>query len=301
MHKLKYACLIVVTTFLMGIAFPVGKIGLAYAPPFLLMGIRFVVAGGLLALLCAKRQQPQSLKQWLQSIVIGLLQSAGVMGCVFFSMRWITSSESAILTSTSPLIVILLGTFVSGAVYQMRQWFGVVIGLVGVAVAVGFHLGLQPGTFISIAGAVIFATATLLIKRWAPNFDRYVLAAYQMLAGGLALLMMSMVTEQPFFTVTAGSVTVVLWLSIMCSIVQFSLWFYLLHRGDPAKTSSFLFLVPLFGVLTSWLLLGERIEWYVGAGGLLIGTGIFLVNWEGARLGAITTRRMALHSKMVKE
>jgi drug/metabolite transporter (DMT)-like permease len=223
------------------------------------------------------------------------------MGCVFFSMRWITSSESAILTSSSPLIVIIMGTLISGTVYRMRQWLGVIVGLVGVVVAFGFHLGLQPGTFISLAGAVIFASATLLIKRWAPAFDMNVLAAYQMLAGGIALLIMSVITEHPFFTVTAESVTVVLWLAVMCSIVQFTLWFYLLHRGDPAKTSAFLFLVPLFGVLTSWLLLGERIEWYVGAGGLLIGIGILLVNREGSQLGAPMMKKKAFPQKMVKE
>lgn len=198
MHKLKYACLIIVTTFLMGIAFPVGKLGLSYAPPFLLMGIRFVLAGGLLALFCYKRKQPMGKMQWLQAAIIGLFQSAGVMGCAFFSMRWITSSESAILTTSSPLFVIIMGTLVAGAVYRVRQWFGVAIGFVGVAIALGFHLGMQPGTFISLAGAVSFASATLFIKRWSPNFDLNVLAAYQMLAGGIALLLMSFVTEHPF-------------------------------------------------------------------------------------------------------
>jgi drug/metabolite transporter (DMT)-like permease len=48
MNKFKYVSLVVFTTLLMGIAFPIGKIGLAYAPPFLFMGIRFVLAGGLL-------------------------------------------------------------------------------------------------------------------------------------------------------------------------------------------------------------------------------------------------------------
>ncbi|WP_301168763.1 DMT family transporter [Brevibacillus nitrificans] len=293
MHKLKYACLIIVTTFLMGIAFPVGKIGLSYAPPFLLMGMRFVLAGGLLALFCYKRKQPLGKMQWLQAAIIGLFQFAGVMGCAFFSMRWISASESAILTTSSPLFVIIMGTLIAGAVYRVRQWLGVAIGFVGVAIALGFHLGMQPGTFISLAGAVSFASATLFIKRWSPNFDLNVLAAYQMLTGGIVLLLMSFVTEHPFFTVNVTSVAVVLWLAVMCSIVQFTLWFSLLHRGDPGKTSSFLFLVPLFGVFTSWLLLGERVEWYVGAGGLLIGIGIFLVNWEGNRLVATSTKKIA--------
>lgn len=281
MNKSKYIGLVILTTLIMGLAFPVGKIGLTYAPPFLLMGIRFVLAGGLLAVVVAKKPQPRGGKQWMQAAAVGLFQSAGVMGCAYYSMRWITSGESSIITCTNPLIVIVLGTLLTGAAYRRRQWLGVAVGFVGVIFTFGLHMGIQPGTFISFAGAVSFAAATLLIKRWGPAFDMTVLAAYQMLAGGIALLILSAATEHPYFIFTATSVTVVLWLAVICSIVQFTFWFYLLRNGDPAKTSAFLFLVPLFGVLSSWLLLGERVEWYVGAGGAFICAGIFLVNWEG--------------------
>lgn len=283
MAKLKYISLVVLTTLLMGVAFPVGKIGMAYAPPFFLMGIRYVLAGGLLALIVARKPQPRGKMMWLQTAVIGLLQSAGVMGFAYYSMRWITSGESAIITCTSPLLVIVLGTLLTGAVYRRRQWLGVAIGFIGVAFTFGLHMDLRPGTFLSFAGALCFASSTLLIKRWGHTFDMTVLAAYQMLAGGVVLLILSAIAEQPYFTVTAGSIAVLLWLVVMCSIVQFSAWFYLLRSGDPAKTSAFLFLVPLFGVLSSWLLLGEQVQWYVGVGGAFICAGIFLVNWEGKR------------------
>ncbi|WP_331459300.1 DMT family transporter [Paenibacillus sp. FJAT-27812] len=133
MNKYKYMSLIVVTTLLMGIAFPIGKIGLNYAPPFFLMGLRYVLAGGLLALIVAKRPRPRGRKQWLQAVVIGLFQTAAVMGCVYYSMYWITSSESAIITSISPLIVIIIATLFAGAIYSRRQWLGVVLGFIGVA------------------------------------------------------------------------------------------------------------------------------------------------------------------------
>ncbi|WP_239616659.1 DMT family transporter [Cohnella mopanensis] len=281
MTKLKYVFLVVLTTFLMGVAFPVGKIGMDYAPPFLLMGIRFVLAGGLLALILAKKPRPEGTKQWFQIAAIGLLQSTGVMGCSYYSMRWITSGESSILIFTNPLLVIIMGTLLTGVVYRGRQWLGVAVGILGVAITLGFHMGLQPGTYISFGGAICFASATLLIKRWGPQYDMKVLAAYQMIFGGLALFVLSAISEHPRFEFNAASVLVLLWLILMCSIVQFTLWYYLLSKGDPAKTSAFLFLVPLFGVLTSWLLLGEKVAWEVYAGGALICIGIFLVNWEG--------------------
>ncbi|WP_134686298.1 DMT family transporter [Brevibacillus migulae] len=293
MSKIRYAVLVIVTTFLMGVAFPVGKMGMAYAPPFLLMGIRYVLAGGLLAAIVAKKPRPRGMKQWLQAGTVGLLQSAGVMGLVYYSMNWISSSQSSIIMGTNPLLVIILGSLLTGAVYRARQWLGVTVGFIGVAITFGFQLEVNIGSILCFAGALCFAAATLLIKRWGPTFDMNVLAAYQMLAGGFALLIISLFTEHAGFVVNGRSLTVLLWLIIMCSIVQFSLWFYLLRNGDPAKTSAFLFLVPFFGVLTSWLLLGESMEWYVAAGGVLICVGVFLVNWEGKTGSYVQTSRIS--------
>ncbi|NOV00938.1 DMT family transporter [Paenibacillus planticolens] len=280
MNKYKYIALILVTTFVMGVSFPVGKVGMAYAAPFFLMGIRFVLAGGILAAIVWKKPRPVG-RMWGNAALIGLIQSAGVMGCAYYSMHWISSGESSIITCTNPLLVIILGTFLTGAKYRGRQWFGVAFGFLGVVITFGLQMNFQVGTLIGFAGAIFFAASTLLIKRWGAEFDMNVLAAYQMLAGGIALLLLSAVTEHPYFTFTAASVTVVLWLVIMGSIVQFVLWFYLLRSGDPAKTSAFLFLVPVFGLLSSWLLLGEKVAWYVSLGGAFICVGIFLVNWEG--------------------
>ncbi|MBW7457778.1 DMT family transporter [Paenibacillus sepulcri] len=282
MNKYLYISLVLLTTILMGLAFPISKIGLTYAPPFFLMGARFIIAGSLLAVIVARRPRPRS-SQWWKAAVLGFFQSAGVMGCASYSMHWITSGESSIITCTNPLLVIVLGTLFTGAVYRGRQWLGVAVGFVGVAFTFGFHIGLQPGTLISFAGAVFFAVSTLLIKRWGPAFDMTVLAAYQMLAGGVILLLLSVITGHPYFIINSTSVTILLMLAILCSIIQFSVWFYLLRSGDPAKTSAFLFLVPLFGVIFSWLMLDEKVQWYVGVGGAFICLGIFLVNWDSRK------------------
>jgi probable blue pigment (indigoidine) exporter len=106
-----------------------------------------------------------------------------------------------------------------------------------------------------------------------------VMTAYQMLFGGLLLLVMGVTLETPKLIITPTSIVIVLWLAIMASIVQFASWFYLLNQGDPGRTSAFLFLAPFFGVLSGWVLLDEVVKWNVYFGGLLIFAGIFLVNW----------------------
>ncbi|MFC5471077.1 DMT family transporter [Cohnella suwonensis] len=285
MSKFKYASLVLATTLLMGLAFPVGKIGIGYAPPFFLMGIRFVVAGGILAAIAGRNGRPRETRSWLRAATIGMFQSAGVMGCAYYSMRWVSSGESSILISLNPLLVIVLGSLLQRIRYRFSQWAGVAIGFFGILTAFGFRVGFQPGTWIGIGGAFCFAAATLTTKRWGGGFDMKALAGYQMLFGGLLLLLLSMATERPRFDIVPASILALVWLIVFCSIAQFLLWYYLLSHGDAAKTSAFLFLMPLFGVLTSWLLLGERVHASVYAGGALVCLGIYLVNREPAAGG----------------
>ncbi len=279
LHPLMFFALVVVTTFLMGSSFTVGKIGLNYVSPLLLVGLRFSIAGLLMAVVVRKRVRPDKLADWGRIFTIGLMQTAGVMGCIFLSLRTITAGESSILTFTNPLMVVIMGTIFLGMRYRLLQWIGAIIGFIGVFITLGFHLQLTVGTLFGLGAAVFWSIGTILIKLWGSRFNVWVLTAYQMLFGGIILLIMGITLETPKLTITPISISVILWLAIMASIVQFAIWFYLINQGDPGKTSAFLFLAPFFGVLTGWVLLNEVVEWHVYAGGSLIFTGIFLVNW----------------------
>jgi len=278
-----YALFVVATTALMGSSFAVGKIGLGYVSPLLLVGIRFTMAGILMALFVVKRRHPAKLSDWLRIAAIGLFQTAGVMGCIFISLRTITASESSILTFVNPLLVVVFGTLFTGVRYRIVHWGGVILGFIGVIITLGLHLHLRSGTWLGLLGAVSWAVATLLIKRWGPRIDTWILTAYQMLIGGLLLLVGSVTIERPAIVLNLTSISILVWLAVMASIVQFAIWFYLLQHGDAGKTSAFLFLAPFFGVLSGWLILGESIKWPVLIGGVLILVGIFLVNWPESR------------------
>lgn len=280
MKKWTFIVLIVLTTFLMGSSFAVGKIGLTYASPLYLAALRFIVAGVvmLIVVLLLQRPRPTGKRNWLKIGVIGALQTAGVMGCIFISLRTITASESSILTFTNPLLVVVLGTIFSGIRYKWYQWVGVLLGVIGVSITVGAQVEWKIGIVWGLCSAIFWATATLLVKKWGVLFDTWVLSAYQMLCGGIILLLLSLTLEEPFFIWNHESILILLWLSIFSSIIQFAVWYYVLQHGDPGKTSSFLFLAPFFGVLSGWLLLGETLYLSSIVGGLCIIVGIYLVN-----------------------
>ncbi len=290
-HPFMYIVLVVVTTFLMGSSFTVGKIGLNYVSPLLLVGLRFTIAGLLMAVLVRKKLKPEKLADWGRIFLIGLVQTAGVMGCIFLSLRTITAGESSILTFSNPLMVVIMGTIFLGIRYRILQWIGAIVGFFGVFITLGFQMQLTSGTLLGLGAAVSWSIGTILIKQWGSRFNVWVLTAYQMLFGGSILLLMGLTMESPLLVLNPASITIILWLAIMASIVQFAIWFYLINEGDPGKTSAFLFLAPFFGVLTGWVLLDEVVEPYVYAGGALIFAGIFMVNWT------FKEKKSLVHSK----
>lgn len=281
MNKASFIILVVITTFLMGSSFTIGKVGLAYVSPLLLAGLRFTIAGIFMSgfVILFKRVHPRKITDWLRILLVGFFQTTGVMGGIFLSLRTISSGESSILTFMNPLLVVIFGALILGFKYRLIQWAGVLMGFIGVLVTLGGQLQLQVGTLIALGSAVAWAIATLLINKWGDLLDTWVLTAYQMLFGGILLLIGSVFLEDIRLTLNATSVFIVLWLAIMASIVQFSIWFFLLKKGDPGKTSAFLFLAPFFGVLSGWVLLQEQIGVFRFIGGGLICFGIFLVNW----------------------
>jgi len=281
MNRFLYGLLVVLTTSLMGSSFAIGKIGLAYSSPILLVALRFTIAGTLMGIFVFvwKRPHPKTLKHWFHVFVIGFFQTAGVMGCIFVSLETITAGESSILTFMNPLLVIIFGTIFLQLAYRKLQWLGVILGFTGVFITFGAQFSIKIGTILGFMSAVSWAIGTLLIKTWGAKIDIWVLTAYQMLFGGIVLFIASFFLEQPSFVINGLSIFILLWLAVMASVVQFAIWFYLLHIGDPGKTSAFLFLAPFFGVLSGWVLLQEPIQWYVMLGGVLIFIGIFFSNW----------------------
>ncbi|MFD1928252.1 DMT family transporter [Sporosarcina siberiensis] len=281
MNKIVLMIFVLISTALMGSSFSIGKIGLQYVSPLLMVGIRFLMAGILMVIYAGltKKPHPKKITTWFKIFLIGLFQTAGVFAAIFISLRTISAGQSSILTFMNPLLVVVIGSLVLGMKYRLIQWIGVLLGFIGVMITLGGQFEFQFGTILGFGGAVSWAIATLLVHRWGKEINTLVLSAYQMLFGGGVLLLCSLLFEEIQFTINPTSAFVIIWLTLMASVVQFTMWFYVLQQGDPAKVSSFLFLAPFFGVLFGWLLLHETIGSHLILGGICIFVGIFLVNW----------------------
>nr|WP_316046207.1 DMT family transporter [Planococcus glaciei] len=276
-NKWAFALLVILTTSLMGSSFAVGKMGMVHVSPLLLVGMRFTLAGLLMGTIVwmLRRPHPKKTARLAENCVHRFFPNCRRHGSHLLSLRTITAGESAILTFMNPLLVVVFGTLALGIRYRLVQWCGVILGFIGVFVTMGGQLQAEIGTLLGFCSAVFWAIATLLIKQWGQRFDIWVLTAYQMLSGGLLLLIGSFLLEDARLVINPTSIFIVLWLAIPASIVQFAIWFFLLQNGNPGKVSAFLFLAPFFGILSGWLLLGEDIGLTLLAGGAMIFAGIF--------------------------
>jgi drug/metabolite transporter (DMT)-like permease len=97
-----------------------------------------------------------------------------------------------------------------------------------------------------------------------------------MLAGGVPLLLLGFLVEHRLPHPTTASVLWFAFLVVPATAVNFVLWFGLLERYSATAMTSWLFLIPVFGVLSGAALLGEPLTWRIAAGAVLVIAGVLL-------------------------
>ena len=288
-----YVLTLVFATFLMGSSFIVSKILLRDFAPFWLVSWRFVVAAAamipVVAILRTTEASTGITEQpnWPVVILIGLLQMGGTMGLLFLSMQYISAANAAILLFTNPIWVALLGYFLLDERLGWWQVVSLLAGLLGVGLAMGLRsadLELQ-GNLPGLGVALFWAASTIVGKRYSARMHPLRLTLWQMLAGGVVLLTISLtVAEQQQWPVTANQWGWFLWLALPASAGSFGLWFLALQRGGAVRSSSFLFLAPLFATLLSVAVLGTSLSGWQLVGGVLVGLSIYGMNARQTRL-----------------
>jgi len=288
----RYLTVLLIATFLMASSFIAGKILLRSVPAFSLLGARFILAAAAtlpFAVIAARRRDggpgsralPASPRSLLAIVIIGLLQTAAVLGLTFLALRTITAGEASILLFTNPIWVAALAPLLLSERLSAVRLLGLAIGVVGVVLAMGgLHRlsGIQ-GDVLVLLASLAWASSTIITKRLHVAMNAWWLTFWQMLAGALILLGVAVLLGQSWpGRLSLSDWAWFVWLAIPGSTLSFGLWFTALRWGGAATTSSYLFLVPLFSVLLAFVILREQIMVVQIIGGILVGAALYLVN-----------------------
>jgi drug/metabolite transporter (DMT)-like permease len=302
-----FVLILLTSTFLMGSSFVAGKILLAGGfPPLLLVGWRFLLAA--LATFPLVWLEGRWAALWPCGataangaivLLIGLLQTAAVMGLLFVAMRTISPATAAILLFTNPIWVALLGRFVLGEMLTALRTGGLVLGILGVALAIGPAKGgaaSPAGEMLALLSSVCWASATVINKRFYLPLGPWALSFWQMLIGAVTLLVIAYASGQRWPATSLGQWGWLLWLAIPASTGSFGLWFLALRMGGATRTSGYLFLTPLFTVALAFFILDAPLSWWQVGGGAMIGIAVWLVN----RAAPAATSRAAIAASIAE-
>ena len=230
-------------------------------PPYLMMGIRFVVAGGLLFGFLRLRGAPMpTLRQWRSAAIVGLLLLVGGMGSVAIAEQSISSGLAATLVAASPLWAIVFSMLWRN--FPTRwDWIGVGLGIVGVGV-----LSLEGNLQANPLGVVLvlFATASWALGSvWMKHLDMPKGAmgnAAEMLAGGAILLVLGLLRgEQIAAEPTMSALLSLIYLITFGSLATLTAYMYLLNTVSPALATSYSFVNPGIALLLGVVLGGEAL------------------------------------------
>ncbi len=267
------------------------KVSVETLPPFLSSGLRFLLAGGLLAtiLLATGRSVRVTRRELGSAALVGVALLGLGVGVVALAETRIDSSVAAMIAGTVPLQVIFLRTLARERVARATQ-LSVLAGLVGLGLVVvpsGGGASSAIGLALMLGATVSWSLGSFFGQRLPVPRDSFVATTWEMLSAGLFLVVLGAAVGEPAAVdgaaFTFESVTAWLYLMIFGSLIAFSAYAWLMQNAPISTVVTHQYVNPVVAIALGALLLGERLTLPMTVGAAIIVGSVFVaVRQEGA-------------------
>ncbi|MDH4611718.1 EamA family transporter [Pseudomonas sp. BN102] len=288
--SLPHILLALLVTLIWGVNFVVIKVGLEDFPPLLFCALRF----GLAALPLLFLRGPMPAPFW-RIVQIGLLLGVIKFGLLFVGMHLgMPAGLSSLVLQSQVFFTILIAALFLGERPSRRGLFGLLLAASGlVLIGLGRPLGDSLLAFmLVIAAALAWAFANIATKRSGAK-DMLRLICWVSLIPPLPLLALSYVFEGPEAIGAAlahpswGGIGALVYIAFLATTVGFGLWSFLLQRYPASLVTPFALAVPVSGLLSGWLLLGEQLSAAGWLACVLVFTGLAITVLPKGLLGRV--------------
>jgi drug/metabolite transporter (DMT)-like permease len=239
-----------------------------------------LAAAALLVFAAAQRRVPDFRAHWRGLAVVGLVNSALPFVLFCFAEQYVAASTAAILNATSPFFGAIAAAIWLGEPLTARKLCGMVLGLTGVALVVGWNPEpMAANAALAIAAclcaSLCYGLAGVYAKRRMQGVPSFALACGSQLTAALILApaLPFVAAPGPVSMLVAANVAA---LAIGSTAIAYLLYFRLIADVGPSRALMVTFLIPLFGVLWGTLFLGEAVTPSMLEGGVLILGGLAL-------------------------
>jgi drug/metabolite transporter (DMT)-like permease len=248
-----------------GVNWPVLKLGVSEIAPLTFRALTLPVAAlGLLSIAKATGNSiriPRAL--WAKVTMLGIANITGWNGLLLFGVQQLPAGRSAIIAFTMPMWSVLFSLALLHEPLSGRKVAGVALGMLGMGVLLGDdirHIQRTPTAALLVLGAAIcWALGTVLLRKWKPPLAQNALTGWMMLLGWIPLAVLAPFFHgQPLRSPSAAGWFALVYNMFLAGTLAHWAW-YSLARSLPVAVSSMSSLpVPIVGVFSGMLVLGER-------------------------------------------
>ncbi len=270
-----------------GLNWPAIKIILRDWPPLFARGVTGVASALILfsiAAVCRERLgMPR--KAWGPLAFSAFTNVFAWMGFTTIAMTTLSISEAALLVYTMPIWATLLSWPVLGARPKPRDMAGLVLGFAGLFVLfsghpLGFGSGKIIGIALALAAAILFALGSLLIARSLP-VSPISFVAWQMSLGCIPMVGIGLAFEQPNIGgLTTDSALALAYMTLVAMGSCYLTWYAAIRRLPAATAAVGMLSVPVIGILSGALFVGESVGWREISAIVLTLAGVALALWK---------------------
>ena len=276
------------------------RIGVREVPPFLLAGLRFLVAGIVLyGWMIARGERSPTRREWASISLLAVLFFVVDYGLVFWAEQRVPSGLTAVMMATIPAFMALSEILSLRTQHlTVRLGLALLVGLGGVAVLMSHALNLG-GVPIDTAGAIAlliapmaWSVASALTRKLPLPVSKSISSGAQMLAGGVFLLLTAAALGE-FRNFHPLTVSREAWLSLVYlivagSIIAFTAYLWLIHHESPTKVATYAYVNPVVAVLLGYFLGGETLSLRTILGTLFVLISVVLITTARAKKPTVT-------------
>ncbi|MGQ3283665.1 DMT family transporter [Bosea sp. (in: a-proteobacteria)] len=258
------------------------KVGVETIPPVTLIAARTLLAGTILLGVLRWRglRLPRDRATWRLFLVQACLNSVLPFTLIAWAERSVEAGLATILSSTSPIFVVLLGVLAgTGERVSLLKLAGIASGLAGTLLIVGTEamagFGADLAAQLALVAASLCYGGAALFGRHFKALDPIMPAAGSLVCGAALLIPLSLAVDRPWTLAPSGaSIQALLALSVVSTALAFVIYFRLIARLGSVATTSVAYLRVPTGVLIGMVVLGESLAPTAWAGLVLIVGGV---------------------------
>ena len=265
---------------LWGIGFVITKPGMEQFPPMLINGLRWSLSGIILVWWFPIP------KKYLKSIFLVSFVACTIQYSLTFSgLNLIEASSAVLFVQCEVPFGVLIAYFFLKEKPKLKNLLGILIAFIGLIILSGSPNleGKYIGVILVLSGAFTWALGQVLVKPISEKINGVVLTAWIGIFAGPQLIIASQIIEgnalDNILSADYKAWLIVLYLALLMNALGYSIWYYVLGRYPVNKILPVMLLLPVSGVLTAIVFLGEKPDIKVFIGGLiiLIGVGLILI------------------------